>query len=55
MRLVCPECKNEVDLSSYPNLQEKDVVECNVCGITLLITAIVDGGEIQAEVVDEGK
>lgn len=54
MKLVCPECKNEVDLSGYPNLDEGHVVECNVCGITLSIVKI-DGGSISAEVVDEGK
>jgi len=54
MRLVCPECKNDVDLSSYPNLEKGQVIECNVCGISLLVTEIQDG-EVSAEVTDEGK
>jgi len=54
MRLVCPECKNDVDLSSYPNLEKGQVIECNVCGISLLVTEIQDG-EVVAEVTDEGK
>ena len=53
MRLVCPECKNEVDLSAYPNLAKDQVIECNVCGISLLVTEV--GEEVQAEIVDEGK
>lgn len=53
MKLICPECKNEADLSSYPNLAVGHVVECNHCGITLEITAL--GDEIKAEIVDEGK
>lgn len=54
MKLICPECKNNVDLSVYPNLAVDQVIECNVCGISLLVIAI-NGEEVQAEVVDEGK
>ncbi len=54
MHLTCPECKNDVDLSSYHNLAKDQVIECNVCGISLLVTNM-DGSEVAAEVVDEGK
>ena len=54
MKLICPECKNEVDLSTYPNLAVGQIIECNVCGISLLIIAI-EGENVTAEVVDEGK
>lgn len=54
MHLQCPECKNDVDLSSYPNLQKDQVVECNVCGISLLVTDVQEK-EAKAEVTDEGK
>ncbi len=54
MKLICPECKNEVDLSAYPNLEKDQVIECNTCGISLLITEI-NGDEVTAEVTDEGK
>ena len=54
MKLNCPECKNDVDLSPYPNLEKDQVIECNICGITLLVTDIV-GEEVKTEVVDEGK
>ncbi len=54
MKLICPECKNEVDLSRYPNLAKDQVVECDVCGITLLVTNI-DGENVETEIVDEGK
>lgn len=54
MKLVCPECKNEVDLSRYPNLAVGNVIECDICGISLMITAI-NGDDVQAEIVDEGK
>ena len=54
MKLICPECKNEVDLSFYPNLQKDQVAECNICGISLLVTC-VEGDKIIAEVTDEGK
>lgn len=52
--LVCPECKNTVDLSRYPNISTGMVVECNHCGMTLLVKDI-SGNEIKTEIVDEGK
>ncbi len=52
--LVCPECKNTVDLSRYPNLAPGMVVECNHCGMTLLVKEIA-GTEVKTEIVDEGK
>lgn len=54
MKLICPECKNEVDLSRYPDLAVDNVIECDVCGITLLVTDI-DGDTVEVEIVDEGK
>lgn len=51
---VCPECKNAVDLSRYPNLATGMVIECDHCGMTLLIKKI-DGAAVETEVVDEGK
>jgi len=54
MKLICPECKNEVDLSSYPNLAKGDVIECNHCGISLLVTDIKED-EVETEIVEEGK
>lgn len=54
MNLTCPECKNDVDFSAYPNLAVGNVIECNVCGITLLVNKM-DVNEIVCEVVDEGK
>lgn len=54
MNLNCPECKNNVDLSAYPNLAKDQVIECGICGITLLVTS-VEGGVVTAEITDEGK
>lgn len=54
MRLICPECKNEVNLTRYPNLAPADVIECELCGITLGVENI-SGDEVTAEIVDEGK
>lgn len=53
-KLVCPECKNDIDLSPYPNLAQNMIVECNHCGMTLMIKDI-SGEEIKADIVDEGK
>jgi ribosomal protein S27E len=54
MNLICPECKNNVDLVTYPHIAVDQVVECNVCGISLLVTA-VNGDFVETEIVDEGK
>lgn len=54
MNLICPECKNLVDLTSYSEVHLEDIIECNMCGITLQISA-VHTDTLDAEVVDEGK
>lgn len=54
MRLICPECKNEIDISAYPGLAKDQVIECNICGISLLVTEMGED-DIQTEIVDEGK
>jgi DNA-directed RNA polymerase subunit RPC12/RpoP len=54
MHLECSECKNDVDLSKYDKLEKDKVVECDKCGITLAVTE-VNGDEVKAEVVEEGK
>jgi DNA-directed RNA polymerase subunit RPC12/RpoP len=54
MKSICPECKNNIDLSRYTNIKEGMVIECNHCGITLLIKNIKDNA-ISTDIVDEGK
>lgn len=54
MTLICPECKNSVGLSSYPNLQKGHTLECQMCGISLVVTDML-ANEIRADIVDEGK
>ena len=54
MSLTCPECKNQVDLGAYPTLAVGHVIECNTCGITLLVQKIQEN-KLEVEVVDEGK
>lgn len=54
MNLICPECKNDVDLTNNPNLAVGDIVECNHCGITLEVKS-TDAGVVEAEIADEGK
>lgn len=51
---ICPECKNDINLESYVNLAPGHVIECNHCGITLLVTTI-DNGVVKTEITDEGK
>lgn len=51
---ICPECKNTIDLSGYPNIAPGMVIECNHCGMTLSVKEIANG-EIKTEIVDEGK
>jgi len=51
---TCPECKNQVSLARYPNIVPGMVIECDRCGMTLLVKAI-ENNAIQTEIVDEGK
>lgn len=50
----CPECKNSVDLTPYSEIKEGMVIECNHCGMTLLVKRIEDD-RLLTEIVDEGK
>lgn len=54
MKCICPECKNDIDLSKHPNLAVGHVIECNTCGIMLEVRAI-EGGNVSTEIVSEGK
>ncbi|MDP3962861.1 MAG: hypothetical protein Q8Q03_03280 [bacterium] len=54
MKSNCPECKNDIDISRYPAIREGMVIECNHCGITLLVKSTVEG-VVSTEIVDEGK
>ncbi len=54
MKAICPECKNELDLSRYPSIKEGMIIECNHCGITLLVKKI-EGDSVTTQIVDEGK
>ncbi len=54
MNCTCPECKNPIDLTPYPNLSLGTVIECNTCGITLEVKSI-EAGVVDTEIVDEGK
>lgn len=51
---ICPECKNKVDLSKYPNITEGMIIECDHCGMTLIVKSVANG-TINTEIVDEGK
>ena len=51
---VCPECKNNIDLSRYPSLAAGMIIECNHCGMTLLVKQITDN-DVKTVIVDEGK
>ena len=54
MKCICPECKNEVDLSKYPSIAAGMVIECQMCGIVLLVKGI-ENDVVATEIVDEGK
>ncbi len=54
MKSNCPECKNDINLSRYPSLKEGMVIECNHCGMTLLVKTIKEG-IMSTDIVDEGK
>lgn len=51
---TCPECKNMIALSRYPSVKPGMVIECDHCGMTLLVKEIANG-DVKTEIVDEGK
>ncbi len=55
MLCICPECKNTLDLARYPQLTVGMVIECNHCGMTLLVKDIASDGAVKTDIVDEGK
>lgn len=54
MKSACPECKNQINTSNYPSIKEGMVIECNHCGMTLLVKS-VENDVLSTEIVDEGK
>ncbi len=54
MKSNCPECKNDIDLSRYQSIKEGMVIECDHCGMTLLVKSINEG-IVTTEIIDEGK
>ena len=55
MKLICPECKSEVDLKNYPDLEKDQIIECDICGISLRVVSINDDKEVETEIEEEGK
>jgi len=54
MECICPECKNEIDVSKYPKITVGHTIECQTCGILLEVRSM-DNNKIETEIVDEGK
>lgn len=54
MKCVCPECKNDIDLSKHPKIAKGYVIECPTCGIVLEVLEM-NSNEVKTEIVDEGK
>lgn len=54
MKCVCPECKNDIDLSKHPKMAVGHVIECDICGILLEVRQM-KAGRVETEIVDEGK
>lgn len=53
-KCICPECKNDIDVSKHPSLAVGYVIECPTCGIVLEVRKM-EGGVVTTEIVDEGK
>ncbi|MEK7596647.1 MAG: hypothetical protein AAB450_00850 [Patescibacteria group bacterium] len=54
MKCVCPECKNEIDVSKHPKIAVGYCVECDTCGILLEVRSI-ENDDVTTEIIDEGK
>ena len=54
-KLTCPECKNDVNLDAYQPIKPEQTIECNHCGIMLMVLDVSPEGDIKVEITDEGK
>ncbi|MCD6442143.1 hypothetical protein J7L24_01195 [bacterium] len=54
LNLICPECKNKINVPDTSEIKEGSIIECDTCGITLEVSGI-DGDNVNLEVIDEGK
>ncbi len=54
MKCVCPERKNDINISNHPKIAVGYVIECDTCGIVLEVRKI-ENGVVETEIVDEGK
>lgn len=54
MTVSCLECKNDIDVSDKSDLAVGQIIECPTCGITLSVTAMMDG-IATVDIEDEGK
>ncbi len=52
MKHTCPECKND---NTVETLAQDQVVECEMCGITLMAKDLSNPEDVQMEIVEEGK
>jgi len=51
---TCPECKNDVTLERE-SLNPGDVIECEMCGITLEVAGVREDGSFDIAIVEEEK
>jgi hypothetical protein len=53
MNLICNECKNPINLGVIDPLVIDDVIECEICGTSLIV--LETNPTIILDVFDEGK
>ncbi len=53
MKIICPECKNEIDQSNDAEIAPGETLECPFCGINLMLKTV--GANCEVEIVEEGK
>lgn len=53
-KIVCPECKNEVELEDGREYVVGDIIECPFCGSELEVVSVADG-KVEVVVVEEEK
>lgn len=51
---ICPECKNSIDLNR-DSFNSGEVIECEMCGITLEAGKVDDDGGFEVNIVEEEK
>lgn len=55
MKIICPDCQNEIELEEGKSYVVGSIIECPHCGSELEVVEMNDDGTLVVEAVEEEK